>query len=167
MAIYSGNFQIIGPYQTVGYSTTVAGPMADLITKSTTGRVCVLEACLQTTTAPTAIGTISISISRSTNTPVQSGQTYLIAENPSDGQSITSVATAWSIAPTVTPATTVRRYNWNAGQPGNGVIFSFIRGLSVSPTNSIVISSVSPSLVANQWAASGANVVNGYFVVNE
>lgn len=166
MSIYSGNFQIVGPLVSpTPVTSTTLMPIVDVLTKSTTGRACVLEACIQSTNgANSASNGMYFNISRSTNTPVQAGQTYLIPENQSDQQSLCSIATAWSVAPTV--ATSIRRYNWSANIAGQGALFVFTKGYSVSPTNSIVISVGGLTGSNNVWNTS-VNAINGWFVVNE
>lgn len=166
MAIYSGSFSVSSPYVNYVINTNSICPIADVMTKSSTGRSSVLEFSLTMASSASSSSIATISIARSLNTPVQAGQVYLTAENYGDQASLSSVATAWSIAPTFSATTVFRRYPFLANISGSGILCTFPRGLNISSTNSIAIGFSGSSGAFNSWLNAGT-AVTGSVVVNE
>jgi hypothetical protein len=79
----------------------------------------------------------NIGLGRAANTPVQTGATFLIPDNPNDPNGLSACATTWSVAPTV-PAQFLRRAQL-VGVIGAGIIWTFPRGLIVASSGDIVL----------------------------
>lgn len=78
----------------------------------------------------------------------------LLAEDPADGASLTTIAAAWGTGPTI-PTNFFRRISLPA-TIGTGVIWTFPKGLVIPLNGSIVV-----------WNLSATGVADAYVVVDE
>lgn len=129
MALYSASVDIRPAH--VGVGATAAAIIAD-IKASATARTSLLELVCSTLAAGS---TLSFQLARSVAETLPVGQVPFVPEDPSDIQSTTTLASAWSVAPTA-PTSYFRR---NFVFPGQGLIWTFPSGLGVNPSNSLLL----------------------------
>jgi len=140
-------------YYTIARRTTnvTSGQSAHTIYTTTTDRAAILEAGIFMAAATASL----FSLGR----PAAAGITptspvLLLAEDPAVPAATTNSALAWGTSPT-SPTTDLRKWSSSA-QIGQGVIFTFPRGMIIA---------VSSSFVLQNLATNG--VVDSHFVIDE
>lgn len=139
-------------------SVTAAGAIVDLATAST-DRAKVTELGIFVTAMTGTAPTCTVGFSRSTAVGTRTTPTTLLAEDSADPVGTTTMATAWSAAPTIA-ATPMRRLTFNA--IGQGIVWTWAVGKLVVP--------VSASVLLHAIAVAGTSpnfTFDGYIVVDE
>lgn len=138
-------------------SVTAAGAVVDLATAAT-DRARVLELGWTVAAMSGTNPVLAVGLSRSTAVGTRTTPTTLLAEDTGDAAGTTTMASAWSVAPTLA-SVPLRRLSVNA--IGAGIVWTWANGLVVP---------VSASLVLHAISAAGTSpnfTVDGYIVVDE
>lgn len=140
----------IGSLSLASTVTTIAAAAGDI--RNANLDASIFEACISLAVATAS----TYGLGRSANTPTQTGPVTILQEDPDRPNMTSTMAVAWSVAPTV-PANFHRR----ASLPttiGAGMLWTFPRGLVMSGGGASM-------LVWN--IATNANNMNFHFVVDE
>lgn len=133
-------------------SITAAGAIVDLGTAST-DRAKILEVGWTVAAMTGTTPAMSVGLSRSTAVGTRTSPTTVLAEEPGDPAGTGTLATAWSVAPTLA-ASPLRRLAVNA--VGSGIVWTWAAGLVVPVSSSIVLHAISvsgttPSFQVDGW----------------
>lgn len=145
----------------IGFTKTgiaAAGAIIDLATAST-DRAKILEMGWTVSAMTGTSPVLNVGVSRTTAVGTRTTPTTLLAEDFSDPAGTATLASAWSVAPTIA-ATPLRRLAVNA--IGAGIVWTWPMGAFLVP--------VSSSVVLHAIAISGASAnfsIDGYVVIDE